>query len=213
MIFLPHVLLYTEANVLSSILSVITSLILVISIFKRVDWKNMLWPLLGCTVTTVISVLFVKSQKGGLLTMLLGIALIGLSVYFFFFAGKIKIKPTWYAGLIAGLLSGILGGMFSMSGPPAVISFLQSENDSEDYLATISAYFVISGAVSIGTKAAAGFVTINVVWGVLIGAVGMIIGSLVGRFARKGINPIMLKRAVYLVMAISGVINVITAAL
>ncbi len=98
-----------------------------------------------------------------------------------------------------------------MSGPPAVIYFLQSEKDSEDYLATISAYFVITGAVSIGTKAAAGFVTVNVLWGILIGLLGMAIGSFVGKFARKGINPIMLKRAVYAVMAISGVINVITS--
>ena len=139
MIFLPYLLVYTEANVLSSILSCCTSVTVAAVMLKKINWKNLIFPVLSCTVTTFLAVRFVKSQDNKMLTLLLGIALICLSLYFLFFSGKIKIKPTWYAGLIAGLLSGLLGGMFSISGPPVVIYFLQSEKDPDHYLATISA--------------------------------------------------------------------------
>ena len=40
MIFLPHLLIYTEANLLSSILSTATSLFIVLATYKKINWKN-----------------------------------------------------------------------------------------------------------------------------------------------------------------------------
>ena len=144
MIFLPSVLLYTEANVLSTILSSITSAIMAVTIFKKINWKNLIFPLIGALCATQLAVNFIKVQKSETLTLLLGIVLFLLSIYFYFFSSKIKIKPTWYAGLIAGIVSGIMSGMFAIGGPPVVIYYLYSEKDTDGYLATISAYFVFS---------------------------------------------------------------------
>jgi len=214
MIFLPYLLTYTEANTLSSMLSMLTSLLVILATFRNVSWKNLIFPLVSCTVTTYLSVIFIKSQKNDTLLLLLGIVLFLLSVYFFFFSGKIKIKPTWYAGLIAGMFSGFMGGMFSISGPPVVIYYMQSEKDSDHYLATISAYFVISGAISITTKATAGFITANVWLSLAVGVLGMALGSLIGKKARsKNIKPSVIKKSVYGVMAVSGIVNVLQVVL
>ena len=210
MIFFPYLLLFTEANMLSSMLSVFVSVALLIVMWKKVNWKNTIFPMIGCLVSTFLSVLFIKSQDGGFLKFLLGIALLLLSVYFFFFSGKIKIRPTWYAGLIAGTLSGIMGGMFSMSGPPVVIYFIQSEEDSDRYLATLSAYFVLSGASTIAMKAASGFATVNVLVAFLVGFAGMLAGTFVGKLTRSKMKPQMIKKAVYAVMACSGALNIVT---
>ena len=213
MIFLPYLLTYTEANTLSSMLSMLTSLLVILATFRNVSWKNLIFPLVSCTVTTYLSVIFIKSQKNDTLLLLLGIALFLLSVYFFFFSGKIKIKPTWYAGLIAGMFSGFMGGMFSIGGPPVVIYYMQSEKDSDHYLATISAYFVISGAISITAKATAGFITANVWFSLAVGVLGMALGSLIGKKARKNIKPSVIKKSVYGVMAVSGIVNVLQVVL
>ena len=124
MMFLPSLLLYTEANMVSSMLSVLTSVFVMVQTFKNASFKNTVFPILGFLVTTIISVMFLKSAKNEILTMLLGFALFALSIYFFFFSNKVKIRAIWYAGLIAGLLSGVLGGLFAMSGPPVVIYFM-----------------------------------------------------------------------------------------
>ena len=210
MIFLPSLLLYTEANVLSSILSALTSLTVLIVMRKKVSWKNLVFPVLGGILTNYLAVRFVGSTKNDTLILLLGIALLILSVYFFFFSGKIKIRPTPYAGLIAGLISGAMNGLFAIGGPPVVIYFVHSEKDTDRYLATISAYFVLSGAVTVSMKAASGFVTQNVLLGLLFGVFGMLAGSLLGKLTRTKIKPSMIKKAVYGVMAASGLINIIS---
>lgn len=211
MVFFPYALAYTEANLLSSILSASISVFVVARMLRDVDWKNMVFPLIGCMVSTVFAVNFIKSQDNDTLTLLLGIALVVLSVYFFFFSEKMKIKATWYAGLIAGLFSGIMGGMFAMSGPPVVIYFVQSESSSKKYLATISAYFVLSGAFSIGIKIASGFGTLNTLLWLAICFVAMALGTFIGRLTRNKARPLAIRRAVYAVMALSGVVNIVTA--
>lgn len=211
MIFLPNLLLYTEANVLSTALSVFTSSVVVVTMFRLTSWRNLLFPILGSVLSNYLAVSFLKSAKNDLLMLMLGIALFLLSIYFFFFSGKIKIRPTWYAGLIAGVISGAMNGLFSIGGPPVVIYYLQSEEDTDHYLATISAYFVLSGLFSVGMKAAAGFVTANVGMGLLLGIVGMLGGALVGRGIRRATKPKWIRKAVYGVMAVSGLINVVTS--
>lgn len=211
MMFLPHLLMFTEANMTSSILGALTSIFVLITMIRHVDWRNLIFPLIGSFVGTFVAVTFIKSQTNSTLTLLLGIVLFLLSIYFFFFSNKIHIRITWYTGIIAGLLSGIMGGMFAMSGPPAVIYYMQSEKDSKRYLATLSAYFVISNIYSIAVKALSGFVTVNVLTGLITGVIGMAIGTVIGKTIFKRLNAQMLKKAVYGFMAVSGVANIITS--
>ncbi len=211
MIFLPRILLYTEANLLSSILSSLTSVYVAFFLFRKIHWKNLIFPLIGCLASTYAAVSVVKTQKNETLILFLGIALVVLSLYFFFFSDKCKIKPTWYAGLIAGIVSGLMSGMFAIGGPPVVIYFMQSEKETDDYLATISAYFVFSGIISVSTKIMAGFLTTAVWVGLAVGLFGMLIGTFIGKLTREKVSPLVIKKAVYGVMAVSGVVNIVTA--
>ena len=211
MIFLPSLLSFTEANLISTVLSTLTSLAVVLLTFRQVNFRNLIFPTLGCLASTYLAVEFISVQSNDTLKLLLGIALFLLSVYFFFFSDKIRIKPTFYAGLLAGVISGIMGGMFAIGGPPVVIYYMQSERDSKSYLSTISAYFVFSGIISAVSKALSGFVTDRVYLSILVGALGMIVGALLGKLTRDKVKPEGIRRAVYAVMAISGLINIVTS--
>jgi uncharacterized membrane protein YfcA len=211
MIFLPSLLPYTGANALSSTLSTFTSLFTLILLRRQVNLRNLIFPTVGCLVSTFFAVAFIKQQSNKTLILLLGIMLVLLSLYFFFFSDKIRIKPTPIAGFIAGALSGIGNGMFAIGGPPAVIYFLQSEESSEKYMATISAFFVISGAVSIGSKAVLGFMTPDVLIAIAVGFFTMLGGAFIGKLTRDKIRPHLIKKTIYAFMAMSGVINIVTS--
>lgn len=211
MVFLPSFLLYTEANVLSTVLSTFTSLLVVVATYRKIHYKNLVFPLIGSFVANYFAVTFAKTAKTEWLVLLLGVALFVLSVYFFFFSNKIKIRARWYTGLIAGLISGVMSGLFSIGGPPVVVYYMQSEKDTESYLATISAYFILSGIVSATLKITAGFLTQRALYGIAVGFVAMLIGAFLGKKTRNKVKPQMLKKAVYGVMAISGLINIITS--
>ncbi len=211
MIFLPGILAYPQANLLSSLLSTLTSVSVAAVMLRKTDFKNLIFPVIGCIFSTFISVAFIKTQKNQTMILLLGIALFVLSVYFFFFSDKIKIRPTWYAGLFAGAVSGIMSGMFAVGGPPVVVYFMQSEDDKDAYLATISAYFVFSGIIAITAKSAAGFAGADIFSLILAGIVGMALGSFAGKLTRDAIKPQMIKKAVYGVMAVSGIVNIVNS--
>lgn len=104
-----------------------------------------------------------------------------------------------------------MSGMFSMGGPPVVIYFMQSEDNTDEYMATISAYFVLSGVIAISMKAAAGFITVPVWISLAVGVPAMLLGSFVGKRTRDHINAKLIKRIVYGFMATSGIIHVVTS--
>ena len=211
MIFLPSLLLYTEASTLSSVLSTLTSIVTILTVWRSISFKNIIFPTLGSLVSTYLAVSFVSTQSNKTLILLLGIALFILSIYFMFFSDKIRIRPSWYAGLVAGAISGVMSGIFSIGGPPAVIYFLQSEEDTPHYMATISAFFVLSGIITVGTKISAGFMTSTVVIAIAVGVVAMLTGSVIGKVTRDKIKPILIRRAIYGIMALSGIVNIVTS--
>ena len=213
MIFLTNLLAYSEANVLSTMLGMGTSAIVVLSSFRSVHWRNLIFPLLGSLPTTWLAVSFIRTQKNDTLMLLLGAVLVLLSLYFFFFSGRIKIRPTWYAGLTAGLISGLMSGMFSIGGPPVVVYFLQSERDSRVYLSTISCYFVCTGVGSVSAKAAAGFVTSEVWICFFLGVAALSVGALLGKRLRSHIRPHLLRRVIYGFMGASGIVNILNVIL
>lgn len=215
MLFLTRIItVYGEANALSGLLSFTSTLIVALSHAKKVDWKNLLFPCIGFAVISVPSILLMKKLDNRVLLIMLGVALILLSGYMFFFSSKIKIKPNPFTGLAAGGFSGILGGIFSMGGPPVVIYFMQSEGDDKDrYLATIQMYFLLSNVYGTTVKAINGFITKDVLILAAFGTVGMIAGIFIGKLIFKKLRVDILRRVVYCFMAVAGVVNIVSAIL
>ena len=211
MMFFPHFMgSYGEANALSGMISATTSIVVALSMRKSINWKNLPAPLITSAVTSYIAVQFMAGQTDEMLKMLLGIALILLSIYFFFFSGKIQFKPALWKGALAGALSGVMNGLFAMGGPPMVIYFMMSSKDMKEYLATIQMYFALSNIYTTAIKASAGYVTREVLIFYIIAGLAALLGVWLGKRVYNRCKPGILKKAVYGFMAISGVINIVT---
>ena len=209
MIFLPHLLSsYKAANALAGMLSLLSCLVVTASLFRLVDWKNLILPSCASVAASFFAVRFMSGQEDALLRVLLGVFLILLSVYLMFFSDRIHIKPTWYGGLASGGLSGIMSGLFAMGGPPVVVYFMESENDVNRYLATIQAYFALTNLFNTAIKAAAGFVSGSVLIFWLFGAAGMLAGVYAGKKVCGKLNAGLIKKLVYAMMAASGIVNI-----
>ncbi len=211
MIFYPYILSsYGGANALSGMISATTSSFVALSMRKHIEWKNIPAPLIASMITSALSVKFMSGQTDQTLKLLLGFALILLSIYFFLFAGKIHFRPSLFKGALAGALSGIMNGLFAMGGPPMVIYFMVSSKDMNGYLATIQMFFALSNIYTTIIKAAAGFVTGEVLVFYVIAILAAFIGVWMGNKVFRRCKPDLLKKGVYGFMAISGVINIIT---
>jgi len=207
MTVLPYLLpSYGEATALSGMLAGSMSIVVFLRMRKYIVWKEVL-PILGIfTVISFFAVGAVASLDGRFLRHILGAILIIISIYFFFFSEKIKLKPTVFVQSIIGVIAGVMGGLFAMQGPPSVLYFLASCETKEKYIAHSQVYFALGNLMMTFFRAGNGFVTPTVGMAYGCGLFGVALGVFIGSKVFKKIPHQILKKIVYAYMAVSGVV-------
>lgn len=197
---------YGEATALSGSLAIVAAAITAIKMRRHLNW-SMLWPiLLAFTFTSLGAIHVVALLYSDILKRILGIVLVLTSLYFFFLDGKFRIRPSRTMGLSMGVLSGLMGGLFAMQGPPAVVYFISSTKRKEEYTALTQWYFFLGNSLMTLFRWREGFVTANVgkLW--FVGCAGVLLGLFLGSKLYQYISVKWLRRAVYLVLLVSGLI-------
>lgn len=207
MTILPHVMpSYGEATALSSMMASVTSAIIVVKMYRFLNWKKLIPILITFLVVSYFSILFVASVSDGMLKKVLGAILILVSIYFFFFSDKLRLKPTLLVQISMGVISGVMGGLFSMQGPPAVLYFLACTERKEEYMVLAQTYFVLGNAMMTVFRWQNGFVTESVLVAWCCGLVAVLIGTWLGTLVFRQISAQLLKKIIYAYMAVSGVV-------
>lgn len=211
MSILPHIMpSFGEATALSGMLALISVVVTAVKKYKYIEWKKVLPILITFLVISFFCVRFVSRIDGHLMKRVLGGMLILISIYLFFFSSRVQVKPTVPVQVGLGTVSGIMGGFFAMQGPPAVIYFLSSTDSKEQYIAHISAFFVIGNLMMTGFRAMNGLVTTTVMKSWLIAFPAVVAGYLVGRWVYDLMPIQTLRKVVYAFMAASGVVALLS---
>ncbi|MBQ0023798.1 MAG: sulfite exporter TauE/SafE family protein [Prevotellaceae bacterium] len=207
MTMLPYLLpSYGEATTLSGMLAMLTSLVLAIKYRKLISWRNLAPILITFLIVSSGAVLLLGVLSNAVLHKILGITLILAAIYFWFFSGKISIKPNLPTQASLGTLSGIMGGLFGMQGPPAVLYFLSVSRTKEEYAAIAQTYFLIGNIAMTIYRAHSGFLTSSVLTSWCYALPAVFIGTWLGGLAFKRLSLPLLKKIVYAYIALSGVL-------
>lgn len=202
--FLPS---YGESVMLSGLLAGSTALMIAVKNWKYIRWR-MMW------IVTFFNVLFsfvateyMRSLSNDVLKQCLGVVLTLIALYFLFGEGRMgrifKSKP---AQIIIGSISGVMGGMFAMPGPPVVLYCISTLEDKKEYVATLQAFSVVFNCFYTMFRFNAGFYSENTLFWWVMGIGGAVIGSLLGSRCFELISNQTLKRIVYVMMIVSGMI-------
>lgn len=203
---LPFFLPYAQAVAVSSMCGGTLAAMVTIRCHKSIRYRLM-WPMLaGYAVASTASIRFSLGQSREFLMRLLGIVLILLSLYFIFLNDRLRIRPSPKNGVIAGIFGGIGGGLFAIGGPPAVVYMLSATSDKGEYRATTQAYFALGGLISFLARLQSGLIDSQVIrlWGLALAALAA--GVYLGNLFFRRISPTVLRRSVYAMMAVSGMI-------
>lgn len=210
MTILPYLLpSYGESTTLSGLLAMVTSAIIVYKMYHFIQWKKLLPILLTFLIVSYFSVCFVASASEGFLKQILGGILILVSIYFFFFSDKLKLKPTMFVQISMGIISGMMGGLFGMQGPPAVLYFIACTDRKEDYMALAQTYFLVGNLMMSFYRAQNGFLTPEVMHAWCYGVPAVLVGTWIGTLVFHRISITLLRRIIYAYMAISGVVAIL----
>lgn len=206
---LPYFMEYATSLALSGLLTFSSNVGNVITRLKFINIKLILSPLIGYFAFAAFAIVYSVHQAGAVLSTMLGVLLILLSLYFLFFNGRIKIKPTFMNGLIIGAIAGVMGGLFGIIAPPIVIWSMAVTSNKDEFITTNLAIGLVTNIYSTTVRALSGAITkqMLILW--LIGSVMIVLGVFLGRKVVNKINPETMKKLIYLLMAVSGLVMII----
>ncbi len=207
MTVLPYIMpSYGEATTLSGLMAMVTSLIIAIRNYKYLHWKKLFIILFTFLIVSYIAVQFVSIASDGILKKLLGGILIFASIWFLFLSKRVHLPATVPVQISMGTISGLMGGFFGMQGPPAVLYFISSAKQKEEYMAMAQMYFLLGNIFMTGYRAQCGYLTAAVLHGWCCGIVAVLIGTTLGSIVFRFVSLDILRKIIYAYMAISGII-------
>jgi len=149
-----------------------------------VDWRKIMPLLVGCLPGVVLGIVLLKKTDDTLLTLLLGLLLVGYGGYRLLVRVRPRgMHPGW--AYLAGFATGLISGAFSAGGPPTIIYTTLTDWTKDEIKATLSGFFFVGGVVTAAGHAASGLTTMPVLH--LYGATGpaVLAGVTLGAFCSK----------------------------
>ncbi len=212
MMFLPYVMESTvAAAALVNILSLVQGLWICWFYRKKVRWRSMIVPLIAYFAISTLTVHFAKGLGNHTMQLMLGALLVLLSIYFLFFNQRIRLRDSIPSALAAGGIGGVMSALFSIGGPPISLYYSAVLDDKEEYLATIQTYFMFSNIYMTAVRVHSGVVTKDVLVCSAVALVGMVLGTWAGKKVFDRINGDIMRKLIYIMMAVSGIIMLLEA--
>lgn len=206
MALLPYIMPnHLETAAVCSLCTATTATMAAIKAAKHAQRKLVIPLCVGFFIASTLSIRFAKKVENEQLITVLGIVLILLSIYFMFYSGKVRIKPSFANGVIAGAIGGIGTGFIGIGSPPAVIFLMSATNDKNVYRSSSLAYFAIGSWYASGVRVVNGITNLRVVTLWVVALAALAAGTYIGSKLFDKINTDMLTKIVYGFMAVSGI--------
>ena len=177
---------------------------------KSISWRKIIIPAIAniaiCTFSTYVSIgLNQKPVK-----KMFGVFLLILAVYFLFFKREKGVRDlSLPVSCLIVVAAAFCEGFFGVGGPLMVIFFMHKTAGKEEYLATISAYFMVTSIVNTAFRFASGVLTAKLLPILLAGIVCILAGGMVAKKIVDKLDSSKIRTATYILIAIAGIINII----
>lgn len=204
MTFWTRIIPFLHASILEACTAFFMVVYITIRLWKYIDLKLLLPPLIVSTLFSVFGVNTLMSLSDQVLQQILGGALLALACYFIFFSSRVKLRPTVLNGMIAGMVSGFCGGLFNIGGPPIVSYYLSVTDDKNKYNATLQAYFALTTANIFFIHVFRGNVTAELLPTAGAALVGTALGTLTGFYLFRRLAMRSIKIFIYAFMVAAG---------
>lgn len=182
----------------------ILSLIVVIQYRKYLCLHELLFAYIGRLPGTFLASYALILLTQGDLFLILGVFIL-LAVFLSVYKFKVKATPT--SLFIGGMISGLMGTTTGIGGPPIALLF---QNEEPNKLrANLSAFFVITGLISLVALHFAGHFSISdftrAIWLVPIPLIGIYISYLI----RDKVNKKVVKSLILTLCSVSAIVSLI----
>lgn len=171
-------------------------------------------PVLPCIITAFVVGLplglltFIRSDAS-VLKIIIGLSLVVFCTYNLFRREEMSIAGNWKRASLVGVLSGFLTGATNTGGPPIVLYFYMQHLPKERTSAALQTYFLVAMLYKVVVLSALGQVRERHVELASFFLVFVVVGMLLGFALFKRIDTDRLRRAVYIMLVVVGVVLVL----
>lgn len=200
-----------EAKALLNAIAQISSLMIVCTGFKHINWKEFarmfICMIIGMAAGIKIFEIFPLHQ----LLILYGIMIIAIALKKLLFSRTSPKKPSlpqWFM-LIILLAAGIIHGMFVSGGALLVVYAATVLKDKEEFRATIAMIWLTTGCYMTGTQIMLGNFNTHVIMLLIVGIVPVFVGTFIGTKLVKKIPQDVFMKLTYILLLLSGAMAII----
>ena len=207
---LPLLALFMDVKTaipLVAMMGVLLTVLLLIPLWKDLDWGR-IWPLLlGAVPGVPLGAYILKSLNSRLILVFLGSILVCYSLYGLFFKVNHRELGRGWA-YFTGFLSGCFGGAFSAAGPPVIVYVSVQPWRKELIKVTLQGFYFVSGLMVIGAQTMTGMVTDRVIELFLYSLAPLTIGTYAGHFFFGKIREETYRRVILILLLCLGVFTI-----
>lgn len=168
--------------------SITVATIVLIQDWRHVHLRSAGWLVASTLAGTPLGLLVLTRVPAGIVTVFLGVCLIGFSTYSLLHRRQGVLKDdrlAWPFGLAAGML----GGAYGMNGPPLVVYGTLRGWSPQRFRATLQGYFLPASMVSMAGYWLAGLWRTEVTRDYLVSLPGVLVATLLGRAMNGRLDP------------------------
>ena len=190
-----------EAKALLNAIAQISSLMIVCTGFKYINWKEF-FKIFGCMVCgMVVGIRIYNRFPLNQLLIFYGVMIMIIALKKMFIKEKKeKTMPIW---------AGIIHGMFVSGGALLVIYAAAVLKDKQEFRATVALIWVTTGCYITGIQVVTGNFNSHVIWLLLIGIIPVFAGTVIGTKLVKIIPQEIFMKLTYILLLLSGIMAII----
>ncbi|MDO4467232.1 MAG: sulfite exporter TauE/SafE family protein [Bacillota bacterium] len=211
MMLLPIMYALPQAAGISIAICVFLNASMVLTYRKHVNFKKIIPPALLYVVICFFAMRFSTSVDQHLMKKIFGLFLLLLSVYYLFIAKNTKTeKFSLGISILFIFISALCDVFFGIGGPLMVLYFMSQTKEKQEYLGTITAFFLINGIYNTILRLINGILSMEYMLVILYGIVGIVLGGYLGKRVVNRIDSELLKKIVYVTIGLCGILNLIS---
>lgn len=209
MAFLPLYFGVLESSAIVGMVTLVLSLAMVWVYRKHINIRLTIIPALIYIATSTLAILYAQNLQSESITIVFGLFLIALSLYFLFVnpAGFIPNKITSFIFIA---LSGVTNGLFGIGGPLMVIYYVSKIQGKKEYLGTIQFFFMLGSILSAVVRFSTGIITLSHMPLILVGIFAILVGLMLANRVIEKIHSENMRQFIYVFIGLSGFYNIVS---
>ena len=209
MMVLPTYYTVLQAAGISNAINIFLNGMMAFRYRNYISIKKVFSPSILFLISTTLITYVAMDINEDLIKKIFGVFLVLLSLYFIFFNKNTKRELSPLVSYICIVAAGICNGMFGIGGPLMDIYLLSQIDDMKEYLGTMQAFFFLINIVMTSFRFANGILSVDHIVPILIGIPSVGIGLMIANKIVDKVDGEFIKKAIYIVLGLSGILNII----